>query len=95
MQRLIAETFVVERARRLDAGDLRIGISPRAHPREGVRALMARLGSRWLVEDDGWYANVTWTDESFSVAGVRRVQIFLRPWRDPRKRERLPGQRVD
>jgi hypothetical protein len=56
---------------------------------------MARLGSRWLVEDDGWYANVTWTDESFSVAGVRRVQIFLRPWRDPRKRERLPGQRVD
>lgn len=95
MQRLIAETFVVERARRLDAGDLRIGISPRAHPREAVRALMARLGSRWLVEDDGWYANVTCADESFPVAGVRRVRIFLRPWRDPRKRERLPGQRVD
>jgi hypothetical protein len=53
MQRLIAETFVVERARRLDAGDLRIGIRPRAHPREAVRALMARLGSRSLVEDDG------------------------------------------
>jgi hypothetical protein len=94
VQRLIAKTFV-ERARRIDAGDLRIGISPRAHPREAVRALMARLGSAWLVEDDGWYTNVTWTDESFPVAGVHGAQIFLRPWREPQKRERLPGQPVD
>jgi len=76
VQRLIAETFVVERARRVDAGDLRIGISPRAHPREAVRALMAQLGTAWLVEDDGWYANVTWVDEIFPVAGVHGAQIF-------------------
>jgi len=95
VQRLIAETFVVERARRVDAGDLRIGISPRAHPREAVRALMARLGTAWLVEDDGWYANVTWADEGFPVAGVHGAQIFLRPWRDPRQGERLPGEPAD
>jgi hypothetical protein len=94
VQRLIAETFSVERARRVDAGDLRIGITPRDHPREAVRALMATLGSAWLVEDDGWYANVTWTDASFPVAGVHGAQIFLRPWRDPRNRERLPGKPV-
>jgi hypothetical protein len=61
------------------------------HPREAVRALMATLGSAWLVEDDGWYANVTWADASFPVAGVHGAQIFLCPWRDPRQGERLPG----
>jgi hypothetical protein len=91
---LIAERFPVERARRVDAGDLRIGITPRDHPREAVRALMARLGSAWLVEDDGWYANVTWAEE-FPVAGVHGAQIFLRPWRDPRRGERLPGEPAD
>jgi hypothetical protein len=95
VQRLIAETFVVERARRVDAGDLRIGISPRAHPREAVRALMAQLGTAWLVEDDGWYANVTWVDEIFPVAGVHGAQIFLRPWREPRQGERLPRELAD
>jgi hypothetical protein len=94
VRRLIAETFPVERARRVDAGDLRIGITPRDHPREAVRALMARLGSAWLVEDDGWYANLTWAEE-FPVAGVHRAQIFLRPWRDPRQGERLPGEPAD
>jgi hypothetical protein len=95
VHRLIAETFPVERARRVDAGHLRIGITPRDHPREAVRALMARLGSAWLVEDDGWYANVTWAGEEFPVAGVRGAQIFLRPWRDPRQGERLPGEPAD
>jgi hypothetical protein len=95
VQRLIAETFSVERARRVDAGDLRIGITPRDHPRKAVRALMATLGSAWLVEDDGWYANVTWADASFPVAGVHGAQIFLRPWRDPRQGERLPGEPAD
>ena len=95
VQRLIAETFSVERARRVDAGDLRIGITPRDHPREAVRALMATLGSAWLVEDAGWYANVTWADASFPVAGVHGAQIFLRPWRDPRQGERLPGEPAD
>lgn len=95
VQRLIAETFSVERARRVDAGDLRIGITPRDHPREAVRALMATLGSAWLVEDDGWYANVTCADASFPVAGVHGAQIFLRPWRDPRQGERLPGEPAD
>jgi hypothetical protein len=95
VQRLIAETFSVERARRVDAGDLRIGITPSDHPRKAVRALMARLGSAWLVEDDGWYANVTWADASFPVAGIHGAQIFLRPWRDPRQGERLPGEPAD
>jgi hypothetical protein len=95
VQRLIAETFSVERARRVDAGNLRIGITPRDHPREAVRALMSRLGRAWLVEDDGWYANVTWADENFPIAGVRGAQIFLCPWRDPRQRERLPGEPAD
>jgi hypothetical protein len=95
VQRLIAETFSVERARRVDAGDLRIGITPRDHPREAVRALMATLGSAWLVEDDGWYANVTCADASFPVAGVHWAQIFLRPWRDPRQGERLSGEPAD
>jgi hypothetical protein len=95
VQRLIAETFSVERARRVDAGDLRIGITPRDHPRKAVRALMATLGSAWLVEDDGWYANVTWADASFPVAGVHGAQIVLCPWRDPRQGERLPGEPAD
>jgi hypothetical protein len=94
VQRLIAEAFPVKRARRVDAGDLRIGITPRDHPREAVRALMARLGSAWLVEDDGWYANLTWAEE-FPVVGVHRAQIFLRPWRDPRQGKRLTGEPAD
>jgi hypothetical protein len=93
--RLLAETFAVERAKKVDAGHLCIGISPRAHPRDAVHALMARLGSTWFVEDDGWYANVTWARESFPIAGVRDATIFLRPYRDPHPGERLPGEPVE
>jgi hypothetical protein len=95
MQRLVAEAFALERVRRIDADDLRIGIAPRDHPRDAVRALMERLGSAWLVEDDGWYANVTWAADGFPVAGVEGAQIFLRPWRSPRGGERLPGECID
>jgi hypothetical protein len=56
---------------------------------------MARLGSAWLVEDDGWYANVTWAGERFPIAEVDAARLFLRPWRDPRSRERLPGEATD
>jgi hypothetical protein len=93
--RLLAETFAVERAERVAAGHLHIGISPRPHPRDAVRELMARLGSTWFVEDDGWYANVTWARDSFPVAGVAGARIFLRPYRDPQLGERLPGEPVE
>lgn len=60
----------------------------------GRSELMDRLGSGWLVEDDGWYANVTWARERFPVGGVHVAQIFLRPWRDPHEGERLPGEPI-
>jgi hypothetical protein len=53
---------------------------------------MARLGPSWLTEDDGWYANVTWIGSKFPLAGVDKAQLFLRPWRDPRSGDRLPGE---
>jgi hypothetical protein len=96
VERLAAETFPVDSgSHTISDGQVRVEVRPRDHPREAVRALMARLGSAWLVEDDGWYANVTWAHEDFPVAGVQSAQIFLRPWRDPRDGERLPGEPVD
>jgi hypothetical protein len=41
-----------------------------------LRALMTRLGSAWLVEDDGWYANVTWANVSRSL-GVHGARSFF------------------
>jgi hypothetical protein len=69
-----------------------IQLKTRDHPRPALRRIMARLGSSWLTEDDGWYANVTWTAQHFPVAGVDAARLFLRPWRDPRPGERLPGE---
>ena len=61
-------------------------------PREAIRALMERLGSSWFAEDDGWYATVHWVGERFPIPGVDQATLFLRPWRDPRPGERLPGE---
>jgi hypothetical protein len=94
--RLSAETFVVVAATlRVDDERAVVELQPRDHPRDALRALMRRFGPGWLVEDDGWYANVTWVGERFPIAGVEAAQIFLRPWRDPRPRERLPGEPAD
>jgi hypothetical protein len=91
-ERLAAETFVVAaRAHSLTDQRVLIELWPRDHPRDGVRDLMKRVGHAWLVEDDGWYANVHWVGDEFPVAGVDQASVFLRPWRDPRSGRRLPG----
>jgi hypothetical protein len=78
--RLSAETFVVVAATlRVDDERAVVELQPRDHPRDALRALMRRFGPGWLVEDDGWYANVTWVGERFPIAGVEAAQIFLRP----------------
>lgn len=90
--RLAAETFPVKRAR-LSAGEtISVDLSPRDHPRDALRAFMEQLGRSWLVEDDGWYANVAWVGERFPVAGVDNAELFLRPWRDPHSGDRLQGE---
>jgi hypothetical protein len=38
---------------------------------------MTRLGSARLVEDDRWYANVTWANERFPVVGVHGARSFF------------------
>jgi hypothetical protein len=92
-ERLAAETFVVEaRAHTLTDRRVLIELRQRDHPRDAVRALMKRLGPAWLVDDDGWYANVHWIGDEFPVPGVRRASVFLRPWRNPRSGRRLPGE---
>jgi hypothetical protein len=94
--RLSAETFVVVAATlRVDDERVVVELQPRDHPRDALRVLMRRFGAGWLVEDDGWYANVTWGGERFPIAGVDAAQIFLRPWRDPRPGEPLPGEPAD
>jgi hypothetical protein len=96
VERLAGETFrVVAGAQTIRDGGAFVELHPQNHPRPAVRALMERLGSEWLVEDDGWYANVTWAGGDFPVAGVDAVRLFLRPWRDPRSHERLPGEPAD
>jgi hypothetical protein len=86
------EFAVAAAAYRVDDERVRVQLSPRNHPRPAVQSLMARLGSSWLTEDDGWYANVTWIGRQFPVSGVDAARLFLRPWRDPRPGERLPGE---
>jgi hypothetical protein len=96
VERLVAQTFAIDSvSHTISDEQVRVEVRPRDHPREAVRALMMRLGSAWLVEDDGWYANVTWASGHFPVAGVYGARIFLRPWRDPRSGERLSGDPVD
>lgn len=91
--RVAAEEFAVRTARyQVDGQRVRLELSPRTHPRPAVRSLMARLGTSWLTEDDGWYANVHWIGPQFPVAGVDDATLFLRPWRDPSCGERLPGE---
>jgi hypothetical protein len=95
-ERLAAESFSVEkRAHEIGGEQVFIELWPRDDPRDALRAFMERLGSPWLVEDDGWYANVTWMGEHFPIAEVEAARLFLRPWRDPRLRERLPGGPTD
>jgi hypothetical protein len=96
VERLAARTFVVEgRAREISGEQVFVELSPRDHPRDALRALIKRFGSAWLVLDEGWYANVTWADERFPIAEVDGARLSLRPWRDPRPHERLPGEPTD
>jgi hypothetical protein len=95
LRRLSEETFAVEHCEGGRTNDtVFVEISPRDHPREATRALMGRLGSSWLVEDDGWYANVHWIGDEFPISGVDGASVFLRPWRDPRPGQPLSGERT-
>lgn len=92
VRRLTAETFAVGHCEGERTDDqVVVEIWPRDHPRSATRALMERLGSSWLVEDDGWYANVHWIGDKFPISGVQEASLFLRPWRDPRRGRPLPG----
>jgi hypothetical protein len=93
VRRLAEETFAVEHCGGHRTTDtVFVQIAPLDHPRDVTRGLMARLGSSWLVEDDGWYANVHSIGETFPIPGVDHASLFLRPWRDPRPGPPLPGE---